>query len=421
MRIAITNWSNRAEGGVEHYLSSMGAIFLERGHEVALLHEYDAPSGRPRVPIASRIPTWDIGSLGLDRALSELRAWGPDIIYGQGMLDPNIEDHTLEVAPGVAFLHNYNGTCISGSRLLTFPHAKPCDKKFGPGCLFHFYTRRCGGLNPLTMIHDYKSSSERLKLLSKYSAVVTHTRHIQRLFQKNGIACEVVRFAPVEPGDRTAADAHEWTRPPAWRLLMMGRMTPVKGGRLFIDALPQIAQELSSRLVVTVAGDGPDRHEWEIAAARVHRDHPEIEIRFPGWLSGEERQMVASSTDLLALPSVWPEPFGMVGFEVGRHGIPTVAFASGGIPQWLIDGVNGCLAPGDKPTPSGFASAVVRALSDEASYLGLRQGARQASTKVDECHQYDDLMKVFSKVTAGRTKNAAERQWRPMPGPLPIE
>jgi glycosyltransferase involved in cell wall biosynthesis len=53
-----------------------------------------------------------------------------------------------------------------------------------------------------------------------------------------------------------------------------------------------------------------------------------------------------------------------------------VAYASGGIPEWLIAGVSGELAPADPPTVSGLAAAIVRALGDPDHYRALRAGAR---------------------------------------------
>ena len=66
--------------------------------------------------------------------------------------------------------------------------------------------------------------------------------------------------------------------------------------------------------------------------------------------------------DLLVVPSLWPEPFGLVGLEAARHRLPVAAFAVGGIPDWLRPGVNGYLAPGDPPTPGGLADAIIACL-----------------------------------------------------------
>jgi glycosyltransferase involved in cell wall biosynthesis len=79
--------------------------------------------------------------------------------------------------------------------------------------------------------------------------------------------------------------------------------------------------------------------------------------------------------DLLAVPSVWPEPFGLVGIEAGCVGLPAVAFAVGGIPDWLAPGESGELAGGRPPTVAGLAEALVRALADPLHWQRLRLGA----------------------------------------------
>jgi glycosyltransferase involved in cell wall biosynthesis len=72
---------------------------------------------------------------------------------------------------------------------------------------------------------------------------------------------------------------------------------------------------------------------------------------------------------------LWPEPFGLVGIEAGCLGVPAVGYAVGGIPDWLIAGESGELAPGDPPTVDGLAEAMVRALASPEHYARLCQGA----------------------------------------------
>ena len=42
---------------------------------------------------------------------------------------------------------------------------------------------------------------------------------------------------------------------------------------------------------------------------------------------------------------MWPEPIATIGLEVMRYALPVVAFDSGGIKDWLHNGVNGYLVP----------------------------------------------------------------------------
>ena len=79
-----------------------------------------------------------------------------------------------------------------------------------------------------------------------------------------------------------------------------------------------------------------------------------ISVEFAGWLHQDALTLRLASTDVVVMPSLWPEPFGLVGPEANRHGVPVVAFATGGIPEWLHDGVNGCPRPVIPPRPPGW-------------------------------------------------------------------
>jgi glycosyltransferase involved in cell wall biosynthesis len=406
MRIAFTNWSNRLAGGAEQYLSAVLAQLSLRGHSVSLWHEVATPGEKPVIAAASGIPSWDVSELGLGRALAELREWEPDVIYCQGMLEPSVHEATLRMAPGVFFAHNYHGTCISGAKTTHFPIVQPCSRRFGPSCLLQYYPRRCGGLNPLTMWRMYELNVDRLRVLRSYKKVVTHSGHVMRDYRNHGIDCESIPFFA---NQSSAAQSCRPTRhaDERWQLLLMGRMVNDKGGLLLLEALPKIADRLSRPITVTFAGDGPDRATWEAAAARLQRTRPDIEIRFPGWLSGAQRSAMMSHSDLLLLPSLWPEPFGMIGTEMAHYSIPTAAFAVGGISDWLIDGVNGCLAPGDPPTAGGFVDAVVRCLSDETAYRKLRAGAYAAAQNLTIEKHCQGLLSILEGIAANSRLSSA--------------
>jgi glycosyltransferase involved in cell wall biosynthesis len=153
-------------------------------------------------------------------------------------------------------------------------------------------------------------------------------------------------------------------------VLLIGRLTDLKGGRLLVQAVRLAAATLRRPLTLVVAGDGPERAALEELARR-----QQVPAEFVGWVGAARRAELMRAADVLAVPSVWPEPFGLVGIEAGCVGLPAVAYAVGGIPDWLVPGRSGELAPGGPPTARGLAQALHRALADSAHLARLRAGA----------------------------------------------
>ncbi len=121
--------------------------------------------------------------------------------------------------------------------------------------------------------------------------------------------------------------------------------------------------------------------------------------------AGLDRLMRES--DLLVVPSTWPEPFGLAGPEAGLRGLPAVAFAVGGIPEWLRDGVNGRLAPADPPSATGLARAIVDCLRDPAELERLRRGAREAAAGFSVDAHVAALLGLFSRIAAAAPARCA--------------
>lgn len=409
-------------GGVETYLNSIIPELARAGHEIAFLCEVDESAERERIELPQKSPLWCVSDLGEEKALASLRDWQPDVIYTHKLMSPALEAKTLLVAPSVFFAHDYNGTCISGTKTHRFPVVKPCQRRFGWPCLVHYFPRRCGGLSPLTMASLYRLQSKRLALLHRYSAIVTHSKYMLEELIRHGLSPHTAysfpyyvrqhdaQIAPfeqspqgdVEPLHSSSFQSQKGSHKPNGKspvqLIFSGRMELLKGGHVFLDALPQVALSLGKPLRVVFAGDGRKRREWEEMAARVRRLHEEIEIEFVGWVEYAQMDMLLDSSDLLVVPSLWPEPFGLVGPEAGLRGVPAAAFAVGGVPDWLVNGVNGYMADGDPPTAEGLAQAIVNCLRDPARYASLRHGAVKIAQQFSIKNHLTILTEVFERV-----------------------
>ncbi len=382
MRIAVVNWSSRRIGGVETYLGEVVPEFLRAGHEVGFFCETDTPRDREPIFLLDSVPIWSVEAMGLRAAVDGLREWKPDIVYAHKLHRPSVEARVLGLATSVFFAHDYYGACISGLKTFKFPRPMPCHRRFGPACLALYFPRRCGGRSPLTMLRLYVLQSRRLAALRRYDALVTHSEHMRREYLRLGFHPDRVHnFTYTVPASETRPGAGSGLgaralRPRApWRLLFLGRMDPLKGGHYLIEALRLVASGLRSQIQMTFAGDGPSRRSWEKLARRVLSGHPTVRVEFPGWIPAARRSALFAETDLLVMPSLWPEPFGRSGPEAGQEGIPSVAYGVGGITEWLEDGVNGFVAPGNPPTPEGLAEALRRVLEHPEVYERLSAGA----------------------------------------------
>jgi glycosyltransferase involved in cell wall biosynthesis len=412
MRILISTWSCRHAGGVEAYLAHITSLLTGAGHDVGFAYEADGPEDRPRLTLPDRVNLFNL-SVDPENSLLAAHEWRPDVIYAQGLQDPAMEEQILRIAPAVFFAHGYHGTCISGQKTHKLPVIQPCARVFGPACLALFYPRRCGGLSPLTMARDYTRQRRRLSLLRRYGAVVTHSEHMRQEFLRHGAAEGRVYSIPfVIPGADRPSDSLPvpGIRPPTapWQLLFVGRMDRLKGGEYLLDALPRVQVEAGRPVRLTLAGDGPERRRWEQHAGAIMRRTPALGVEFAGWLQSAQLTSLFDGSDLLVMPSLWPEPYGLVGAEANRRGVPVVAYATGGIPDWLVDGENGCLAPADPPTVGGLTDAIVRCLGCLTSDSSLRQRAHaRGHSYVDEVH-VAALLEILRQVAARAVRNDAD-------------
>lgn len=404
MRIAVANANLRKLGGVESYLNEILPALGRHGHEVAVLCERDVPAGRARIAIPAGAPVWCVPSLGAQAALDSLASWKPEIIYAHRLTDYNLEEKALALAPAVCFVHDYQRSCLSGTKAFGRPVTRPCHRRFGLPCLALYFPRQCGkSRRPGKVLQAFFVKSRQTKLLHRYRAVVTHSQHMRDEILNHGFSEQFVHRIdyPVEPKNAAGIAAHVHREPntPA-RLLFAGRMERIKGGDLLLDALPQVERSLRRPIEMTFAGDGPLRGRWQERANQIEAANARIGIKFPGWLEKPQLEEVESKCDIVVIPSVWPEPFGRIGPEAGLQGLPAAAFAVGGIPEWLIDGVNGHLASAEPPTSAGLAEAITKSLLDSDTHSRLRAGAFAIAKKLTLEHHVEQLCALFTDLRA---------------------
>lgn len=161
---------------------------------------------------------------------------------------------------------------------------------------------------------------------------------------------------------------HLGTRP---LLLSVGRLSARKGLREFVaHALPRIVAACPDTMLLVV-GDAPNQalHAEAQTPASIREAADLVGvggcIRFLGKVPDDELMALYHTADVHVFPVREirgdPEGFGMVALEAAAHGLPTVAFAVGGVIDAVGEGRSGHLIrPGDY---TAFADAVLGVLS----------------------------------------------------------
>jgi glycosyltransferase involved in cell wall biosynthesis len=392
VRILIATANRNLVGGVEKYLQAAIPGLIQRGHSVGLLYESSFDAATPGIDQqAGRIQSWCSQEAGVDAALRSLESWKPDVVYSHGLEDSRLESALLEKYPTILYAHTYSGTCVSGRKCYSSPRLQPCDRQFGAPCLVLFYPRRCGGLNPRTMWRLFQIQSQRKARLPEYQAVLVASRHMFHEYEQHGVPSDRLHLVPLPLDGSFPVDSAPRPRAMGQRILFVGRLMDVKGVGHLLRAIPLAAGKLGRPLTLTIAGEGPERGKIEDLARRLGQT-----VEFAGWVDSEQRSDLMRQADLLAVPSLWPEPFGLVGIEAGGFGVPAVGFAVGGIPDWLIPGQTGELAPGDPPTVEGLAESMVRALADPEHYQKLCVGAWEMSKQFSLDRHLTQLEPILS-------------------------
>jgi glycosyltransferase involved in cell wall biosynthesis len=378
MRILIAHDAAAGGGGVESYLAAIMPGLMTRGHEVAFLC---VPSRTQQGPtrLDQLEQVFSVTDMGLSRALEAVRNWRPDVCFSHNMRALEVDEGLVSMCRVVKMMHGYFGTCIGGQKAHTFPAVDPCSREFGLACLGLYLPRRCGQLRPALMVSQFGWASRQRRLFNRYAHVVVASQHMAREYARHGIPPGRLTAAPLFPTASSTAAVR--IPPPLPTALFLGRMTAIKGGDILIRAAAYAARLLGKPVRLAFAGNGPAEERWRTLARELN-----LEATFHGWVAGDARTTLLRSASVIAVPSLWPEPFGLVGLEAAVHGVPAAGFDVGGIKEWLRDDVNGRLVP-EVGSSSAFGSAIARILTSTSELVRLGEGAvRVASELTLEVH-----------------------------------
>jgi glycosyltransferase involved in cell wall biosynthesis len=361
LRVLVATPSLGIDGGVAAHVTASVAALSGSGFDVVAVVG-DHPAG-----VAPAAPVVRVPGLGRPDASASSRAAffdvvanvAPDVIHLHKVDDPELLREAARERPVVVDVHDFVG-CISGAKYFRAP-GDECHRPHGPGCLANLYAKGCvHRRDPRSALRHYPRVSRMLDALRSVHAVVAHSAFIERHLHGNGVTRTALVPLFLHPMPEPTP------LPSRPRILFSGRVVEAKG----LETLLRAAARLDVPL--DIAGDG-----WWLPRARGLAADLGLSgrVAFLGWLDGDELANANDRAGVVALPSHWPEPFGLVGLEALAHGRPVVASRTGGISEWLEHGKVGLLVPpGDE---AALARALAELLGDprRAAALGARGSA----------------------------------------------
>ena len=336
--------------GLQGRASTMLAVGWDDGSLPPREREYIGPwqrvKGLDRSGLSARG-----GEAARGRLARLVEGFVPDLVHVHNLMDPGLLSLAARAGPTVMTVQDHRLFCPGRGKLM--PDGSLCAQPMGPACAACFedpdYGRR---LLELTQ--------ERLQALMGMGQVLVLSRYMAGELALVGVRPE--RIAVLPPPVSLPPE-----EPPVERSyhLLAGRLVGRKGVRVALAAV----EHLREPLPLVVVGEGPLAGEVA-SAARASRGR----VIYEPWADRARMGRLLAGAVSLWLPSLWAEPWGLVGPEALSRATPVIATPVGGATEWLRPGEHGlAVPPGDAVT---LAQAADRLAMEPALARGLGEAGR---------------------------------------------
>ncbi|MCG8351028.1 MAG: glycosyltransferase [Chloroflexales bacterium] len=313
----------------------------------------------------------------------KLRAINPDIVQG-------VEPFALKPLPRLYIIDEYTRRCQKPLVLVSLENL-PFSAKYGPivRAVEPLLRRAIAQASLLIYINDGARQN-----FEHYGA--DPAKMVRLMY-----GCWGINTAEFSPSGPVADLLDAKTRV----ILFVGRVHRITGVFDLLAAFRDIAPRVpDSHLVFIGAGPAEESLRRQSAALGLTS-----RVTLLGSIKNRELAQYMRRAEILVAPSLttrfWAEQVGMVLLQAMGCGVPVVSSTSGSIPEFVIDGVTGLLAP--EHNPSALAAAMLGLLSHTAlrermsaqarEYAVERFDARQNVLKAEEIilRRYEELCAAY--------------------------
>ncbi len=352
-------------GGLEQHVKTLSQGLAQRGHEVTVATARlpgtpaDEESGGLRI---RRITGWSARALAgwyeraavpfhpplpdpgvvsaLNRIIGESR---PDVVHAQGWISYScLAAARRQRFRLVVTLHDHSLACV---RKTLLRHGQdPCS---GPrlGACLRCAPGQYGAVKGTALTLGLRAARPLHGRVDSWVAISQFVADASRCALPHD--CPVSVIPPTSAPPPPSAGRPAWL-PPDGYALFVGALGRHKGLSWLLDAYAGGGFRRPLVVIGTPRRDTPQR--WP-AGVVVRTDVPHGEV-MAAW----------RHAGIGLVPSLWPEPFGLVAVEAMRSGVPVVASRIGALPGIVADGRTGILVT---PASTAELRAAIRRLDDD--------------------------------------------------------
>ncbi len=390
MKVLIVTRNAGREGGVEQYIADVTKLLKACDISVSILHAEGPADARLFDQAFSYKPAWTSGHKASAETLNGLKdvvdRIRPDVVYVHDLDNGRVISFLASQYPCVKYIHGYKTTCPDGKRLLSNPIAT-CRYPVSPLCMLRAHKRFCMPRSPVRAWKSFRRARTDLDSLSEMKAVAVASGFMKDILVRNGIPEKQIYITPYFP----QWENREWIPPVDFKkILFVGRLVAAKG----ILGLVDMMSGLDASITLDIVGQGPDE---EAMKKKVYDLGLQQRVKFRGWLEGQALQEMYNSHSVVVVPSIWPEPFGIIGLEAGIMNRPAIAFDVGGISDWLVNNESGFLIEANRFDKMAEKIQLLVNSPEKIKEMGMK--ANEVVTKNFSADSHiDKLMELFRNI-----------------------
>ncbi len=390
MRILHINtlFAPRRYGGAEVFLECLAAGLVARGHQVlvACLSPTPARRGTETLQVhefSLRNVYWPFDGVRHTRCLKAVwhlrNAFGrggasdidtliererPDLVHSHNLAGFTSAVWSKVSARGIPLVHTIHDYALLCPTTTMFRRDANC-------------TVQCRGCRLMSWLKPRHSQAVNAVVGCSRFAL---ERHVRGGYFGRATQHVIHNGNPRSPESATVAAS---AGPRVLRIGYLGRLAHAKGTEFMLEALLPLVGEQCELLI---AGSGD--------AAYVSMLKTKYESRGARFLGQVDASEFLSNVDVLVVPSLWNEPFGLVLCEAMSAGVPVVASAVGGIPEIIEHGRCGLLF---EPRDGEALLHHVAGLARDRQRLGQMSDFCRAQA---EHHKFDHTVDRYLRVYA---------------------